>query len=229
MSSSGDQLALPFSVTGQQTFFNFSGRDNDEVITRLSARPRGVGVIWLQGGHGVGKSHLMRAAVHAQQGYGVRSVYLDADQTSILRELARLHDHEHLAIDNVAAWLGHRDTEEALFTLYQAFLQRGRVLLLADEQTPLSRTFVLPDLASRMRAAEVFEIRPLDENGVRLLLQRRARERGLKLTRSVLDFWLTRRNRSLTALLGDLDRLDAASWQAKHRLTVPFLKAVLGL
>lgn len=222
-----DQLALPFAATRQPTFFNFSGRENEELIAHLSAQPQGFSVMWIHGASGVGKTHLLQAAVHAQQGFGFRCVLVDARQTSIAKDHKRLLANEFVAVDNVAAWFGERAGEEALFSLYQNLAQRGGRLLLSDEFTPLQRTFLLPDLASRMRAAQVFEVRALDEIGIRHLLQRRARDRGLKLNRQVLDYWLTRRNRSLAALLDDLELLDAAAWQAQHRLTVPFLKSVL--
>ncbi len=222
-----DQLALPFAATRQPTFFNFSGRENEELITHLSAQVRGFSATWIHGAAGAGKSHLAQAAVHAQQGFGFSCVLVDAAQALITRERKRLQASEFVVIDNVAAWIGDRLAEEALFQLYQNAVQHGGRLLLVDEVTPLQRTFLLPDLASRMRACQVFEVQALDEIGIRHLLQRRARDRGLKLSRQVLDYWLTRRNRSLAALLADLESLDVAAWQAQHRLTIPFLKSVL--
>ena len=222
-----DQLALPFLPTIQPTFFNFSGRENEELIAHLSMLSQGFSATWVHGAPGVGKTHLLQAAVHAQQGFGFRCAQVDARQVSITRDQKRLLAHEYVTVDNVAAWLGDRPSEEALFSLYQNLVQRGGRLVLSDEVTPLQRTFLLPDLASRMRATQVFEVWALDEAGVRQLLQRRARDRGLILNRQVLDYWLTRRNRSLAALLGDLESLDAQIWKSRRRLTVPYLKSVL--
>lgn len=222
-----DQMALPFSSTRQLTFFNFSGRENEELIAHLSTQLQDFSTTWIHGAPGVGKTHLLQAAVHAQQGFGFRCAQVDARQIPITKELTRLLAHEYVAVDNVAAWLGDRRHEEALFALYQRFVQSGGRLLLSDDVTPLQRTFLLPDLASRMRAAHVFEVSALDETGIRHLLQRRARDRGLTINRQVLDYWLTRRNRSLAALLDDLESLDTAIWKSQRRLTVPYLKSVL--
>lgn len=222
-----DQLALPFPPTIQPTFFNFSGRENEELIAHLSMLSQGFSATWIHGPSGVGKTHLLQAAMHAQQGFGFRCAQVDATQVAITRDQKRLLAHEYVTVDNVAAWLGDRPSEEALFSLYQNLLQRGGRLVLSDDMTPVQRTFLLPDLASRMRATQVFEVKALDEAGVRQLLQRRARDRGLILNRQVLDYWLTRRNRSLAALLGDLESLDAQIWKSRRRLTVPYLKSVL--
>lgn len=222
-----DQLALPFGASRAQTFFNFAGRDNEELITRLSALPTGFTSTWMYGPEGVGKSHLLRAAVHAQQGYGVRCLVIDGSDVSSLKRLARLGETLCLAVDGVAQLIGRRAHETALFEAWNALSLKQGQLILADECSPLALEFSLDDLASRLRSSQVFEVRGLDEQSVRTLLQRRLRDRGLVVGRAVLDYWLTRRNRAVGALLDDLDRLDAASWRSKHRLTVPFLKTVL--
>ncbi|MCP5181386.1 MAG: hypothetical protein H6993_00585 [Pseudomonadales bacterium] len=223
------QQALPFFAEQTPVFAGFSGRANDELIARLMALPKRFATCWLHGGAGAGKTHLLKATINTQRGYGYRSRYVDAANDPFNRVAETIGADQCVAIDNVDAWLGRRPAEELLFALYQDLLQREGQLLLGARASPVHTDFVLQDLASRLRAAEIFEVHALDESGVRHLLQRRARERGLLLSRTVLDFWLTRRNRSVVALLADLERLDAAAWQAKHRLTVPFLKAVLEL
>jgi DnaA family protein len=210
-----------------QTFFDFAGRGNDELIACLSARPVGFRATWLHGAAGVGKSHLLRAAVHAQQGFGVRCLVIDAGDETSLDRLDRIGDTLCLAVDDVSRLAGRRHHELALFEAWQVLLMRQGQLVIADERSPLAVEFVLGDLASRLRSCQVFEVHALDEAGVRQLLQRRLRERGLVVGRPVIDYWLTRRNRAVGALLDDLERLDAAAWRQQHRLTVPFLKSVL--
>jgi len=224
-----DQLPLPFAAARSQTFLNFSGHDNDELVSRLGALPHGFAVTWLHGPDGVGKTHLLQAALHAQQGFGLRGRYVEAALAGADKALDGCERCAIVAVDDAGAWIGRRAEEIRLFALYQALQVRGGQLVLADRLSPLALHFALPDLASRLRAAQVFEVQALDESGIRRLLQRRTRERGLQLARPVLDYWLTRRSRALTALLHDLDRLDAAAWRDQRRLTVPFLKSVLGI
>lgn len=222
-----DQLALPFGTSRLQTFFNFSGHGNDELIARLSARPDGFRATWMHGPAGVGKSHLLRAAVHAQQGYGVRFLVIDAGDEASLGQLGRIGDTLCLAVDDVSRLAGQHQHELALFEAWQGLLMRKGQMVFSDRRSPLAVEFGIDDLASRLRSCQVFEVRGLDEAGVRQLLQRRLRERGLTVSRPVIDYWLTRRNRAVGALLDDLERLDAAAWRQQHRLTVPFLKSVL--
>ena len=52
--------------------------------------------------------------------------------------------------------------------------------------------------------------------------------RGLALDAPALEWLLTRTGRDLGSLVRVLDRLDRESLAAKRRLTVPFLRGVLG-
>ena len=84
-------------------------------------------------------------------------------------------------------------------------------------------------MGSRLRAASSWEVRELDDAGKGLVLADRAQRRGLEVPPQVLDFWLARRERTLSRLLDDFERLDRAAWDEQRRLTVPLLKQVLGL
>ena len=56
----------------------------------------------------------------------------------------------------------------------------------------------------------------------------RAQRRGLQLEDAAIDWLLKRVDRDLVSLTALLDRLDRESLAAQRRLTVPFLRSVLG-
>ena len=60
-------------------------------------------------------------------------------------------------------------------------------------------------------------------------LARRARGRGLELPAGTARYLITRLPRDLPSAFELLDRLDEASMVEQRRLTVPFVKSVLGL
>ena len=59
-------------------------------------------------------------------------------------------------------------------------------------------------------------------------LQHRAQRRGLALDEAAIDWLLTHSERELAGLVALLDRLDRESLAAQRRVTVPFLRRVLG-
>ena len=86
----------------------------------------------------------------------------------------------------------------------------------------------LPDLRSRLSQCSRINLQPLDDDGRRDVLRQRALRRGWVLEEAALEWLLKRVERDLTGLTVLLDRLDAASLAAQRRITVPFLRQVLG-
>ena len=222
--SKKEQVPLPFPARRKQTLANFLGAGNDELIARLGRAQSGFACLWLHGSAGAGKSHLLHAAVDAQRGYG-RSCTLVDLRAAQLPETA--DEDDVLALDHLEPEALSHDQEQRLVALYQALRVRGGWLLVASSSSPLAGDWRLADLASRLKAAQTYTVEPLNEKQVRALLARQARERGLDLPKAVVDYWLTRRDRALPALLDDLERLDRAAWVEQRRLTVPFMKGVL--
>jgi len=74
----------------------------------------------------------------------------------------------------------------------------------------------------------VFRLEPLDDEDRILALRLRAGHRGLELPDETARYLLRRLPRDMRALCEWLDRLDIASLAAQKRLTVPFVRGVLG-
>ena len=232
MSGRSPQLTIPLRLNELCDFANFHTGANTEVVTRLKQFDADTGFsgVWLWGPTGRGCSHLLQAACQRLEAAGRRALYLPlAELPQDPELLAGMADADLLAVDDIQTWLGSRDTEVALMALYQALLAGGRHLLVAAADTPQRLHFELPDLASRCRALEVFEVRPLDEAGLRVALGAAARRKGLTLEEAVLDFWLHRVSRNLCDLLSDLELLDDAALVEQRRVTIPLIKDVLKL
>jgi DnaA family protein len=86
----------------------------------------------------------------------------------------------------------------------------------------------LPDLGSRCGAAEIFQLRPLDDAQQEQALRQRASARGLDLPEETLRYVLRRFPRDMTSLGRLLEQIDEASLSAQRRLTVPFERAIIG-
>ena len=115
----------------------------------------------------------------------------------------------------------------ALFDLCNRLAEQGGLLLAASSAAPMSHAWTLADLASRLAAAAVFRLEPLDDAAKLAALQRRARLRGLELPSATARFILSRADRRPEALFALLDELDVASLVAQRRLTIPFVREML--
>ncbi|MCB1686277.1 MAG: DnaA regulatory inactivator Hda [Pseudomonadales bacterium] len=232
MSDQLRQLTIPLRLNALCDFENFHAGRNAELVNRLE-NLTAAGVfsgLFLWGQKGRGCSHLLQATCHRFTAAGRRSAYLPlADLPRDPDLLSGLEDADLVAVDDLQTWLGSVARESALMALYQGLLASGRRLLVASAAAPTKLDFALADLASRMRGLEVFEVQPLDDDGLRDVLTLVARRKGLTLDEAVLDFWLHRSSRHLPDLLEQLEALDLAALAAQRRLTIPLLKAVLEL
>lgn len=231
MSRPGDQLALRFPPRRRCTLSEFEPGANTELMYRLAApATRGCFTCtWITGGEGTGKSHLLQAACAAVNDAGGSAAYLPADLAGagpkVLEGLANL---DRIAVDDMTNWLGSRELEAALLGLYQGLLAGQASLVVASTVSPAAATFALDDLASRMRAAQIHRIGPLDDEDRARLLMRAAAHRGMELTTDVADYVLKHASRSTPSLLALVDRLDSATLSRKRRLTVALAREVLG-
>ena len=124
---------------------------------------------------------------------------------------------------------GDREDEIALFDAHNRARDAGRSLLYAARAMPDALDLVLQDLRSRLSQCARIVLEPLDDVGRADVLRVRAQRRGLQLDDAAIDWLLKRVDRDLVSLTALLDRLDRESLAAQRRLTVPFLRSVLGV
>jgi DnaA family protein len=97
------------------------------------------------------------------------------------------------------------------------------------DAAPAQLSLSLPDLRSRLGWGVVYQLKPLNDSQRMKALQLRARQKGCEMPDETAAYLLRRLPRDLPALFDLLERLDEASLAAQRKLTVPFVKSVLGL
>jgi DnaA-homolog protein len=225
------QLPLGVRLPDRAVFASFLPARNGQAIEHLQRVADGqiAGTVWLCGAHGAGKTHLLQA-VAAQASTTMQTGYIP------LRELGRLgvgvleglRQLGCLCLDDMDEVVGQLEWERALFGVLQGIEESGGRLVAAAEVPPALLRWALPDLGSRFSASAVFQLRVLDEAEQQAALQLRARLRGFELPEET-SRWLQRRYpRDMRKLYELLDTLDEAALVAQRRLTVPFIREVLG-
>lgn len=225
------QLVLPFPLRRRYSFDGFCADGNEELLTRLGGLGAvdGFTCLWLHGEGSCGRTHLLQALCSEMLAARRQASYLPARLTTCEAVLSELEPRGVVCIDDADVWLGGSASEALLMKLYQGLLGDGGALVLSAALPPTAIRFALPDLASRLRAAAVYAVRTAPETQWRALLIERAAGREVGLSDAVLDFWLSRGPRSLSALMNQLDTLVAVSLRDQRRITVPFVRDVLAL
>lgn len=223
------QLPLALRWPPDQRLDNHVGDPLAREQVRRLAAGEDMAPLLLVGPAGSGKSHLLLGACALAEAAGRRVRYLP-----LVAFAGRLADAiagceaDLVCIDGLDAIAGLAADEVALFHLHNRIRDAGGALLYAARATPAELQLALPDLASRLGQCTRVQLVALDDAGRREALVQRAARRGLELDDAVLDYLFRRTGRDFATLGALLDRLDRESLAAQRRITVPFLRALLG-
>lgn len=223
------QLPLALRYPPDQRFETFVGAA--AAIATLRALCEGVGDwTYLDGAAGTGKTHLALAACAQAEADARTAAYLPlATAAGRLGEaLQALEGRDLVALDGLEAIAGARDDEIALFDFHNRARAAGIAVLYTARAAPAGLPLSLPDLASRLSQCVRIALPVLDDDGRAEVLRLRARRRGLQFDEAAIAWLLRHAGRDLAGLAAHLDALDRASLAAQRRITVPFLREVLG-
>jgi DnaA family protein len=222
------QLPLALRAAPAAGLSDFVGSAATVQLLRAVASGERSDWVYLHGPQGSGRSHLLLATLAQARQAGREVVYLPLGRMRMAEPLDAAPGAALVAVDDLEAAAGNTVVERALFALHNRCFDEGGQMLYGALEAPAELSIELPDLRSRLQQCSRFALRPLDETERRALLRERAQQRGLELDEPVLDFLFRRYPRDLGALLALLERLDRESLAAQRRITVPFLRGLLG-
>jgi DnaA family protein len=214
-----------------KNFANFYAGQNQNIIDYLQKECLDQkGSIYLWGSPNCGLSHLLQAVCEEAIALQKTAMYLPLKEAhqytpEILIDVEQM---DVLCVDDIDAILGQMVWEEALFDAYNRLRDNNKLWLCSARTSVRGLNCLLADLQSRLAWGQVFHIASLTEVDTIAALQLRATERGMIVGDEVMHFLLTHYQRDLNALLLLLEKLDAASLAQKKRITVPFVKDMLG-
>ena len=239
MLSPGAQLTLPVEPLENITFEQIGGKGSKKTVAILSTflKAASDNFLFVTGVKSSGKSHLLQASCQFKMQMGDMALYLSCDDclvqggfdifTPVM--LDGLDHFDLICIDDLSLLLRSPDMEEALFHLFNRVRDTGRQLIVSDALAPSGLAIELPDLLSRLQSGLVLKLPVLTDEEKKMLLIKKALDRGFQLEPEVVQYLMKRSDRSIKVLMETLKKLDRASLSHQRKLTIPFVKEVLGL
>jgi len=183
--------------------------------------------LFLYGGVGLGKTHLMHAIAHelSARQPSLRVLYLSAEQfmyrfVQALRE-RQIMDFKELfrsvdvlMVDDVQFIAGKDSTQEEFFHTFNALVDQNKQIVISADRAPGEIKDLEDRIKSRLQCGLVVDLHPTDyELRLGILQQKvdfyRQQYRGLALADGVLEFLAHRITTNVRVLEGALTRLFA--------------------
>lgn len=171
------------------------------------------GKLVLTGPEGAGKTHLLH-------------IWANATRARVLHprdlgkaDLTTLADRGAVALDDASELAGTRALETAAFHLHNMLAERQGRLLLAARAPVRDWGLTLPDLLSRLQAAQHVALAAPDDALLAGVLEKLFADRQVRISDNLIPFLLPRMERSLAAAQALVARLDAESLARKKPIS----------
>ncbi len=225
------QLTLSVKLRQDASFENFLGaanKKNSEILKH--ALNSGELFVYLCGEQSSGKTHLLNASCNALEAQNKRVMFFSLKDIGAFDKqlFDGLESFDAVMLDDIDLLFDDADSEEALFDLYNRLRSNGKMLTVTASKPIANQTLALADLKSRLSAGLLLQLFRLTDEEKEEALKSKAKDKGLWLGDDTAAYIMKRSDRSLDELFGLLDQLDDASLSAQRRLTIPFVKSVLG-
>lgn len=196
--------------------------------------------LFIYGGSGLGKTHLVQAIGNAinKGGTNHKILYASSEQftNDFIRSLGNKSIHEFvnryrsvdvLLLDDIQFFTGKESTQEQFFHTFNALHQVGKQIVLTADRPPKNILGLEERLLSRFSWGLVADIQPPSLETRTAILQKRADSDGVTVASEVLAYIADSITSNVRELEGALVRLVAYSSLRKKVLTVSLAQEVL--
>lgn len=233
------------SLNERYTFDRFVVGNNNQLATAASRAVaenpgRSYNPLFLYGGVGLGKTHLMHAVGHTilERSPGARIAYVTTEQfmNELVRAIQqtttrefrqRFRQMDLLLVDDVHFLERKDSTQEEFFHTFNALYDAGKQVILTSDRPPKELPGVEERLVSRFEWGLVADIKMPDYETRVAILQKKASDDGLTLDDEVMDFIARSCTSSVRELEGAVIKLLAYSSLRREEINLALAQGAL--
>ncbi|HEX9015131.1 MAG TPA: chromosomal replication initiator protein DnaA [Chloroflexota bacterium] len=194
--------------------------------------------LFIYGGVGLGKTHLMHAIGHQGVRQGLRVLYVSSETfTNELIDSIREHRAEEfrnkyrncqiLLIDDIQFIAGKERTQEEFFHTFNAVHGSGGQIVISSDRPPKAISTLEDRLRSRFEWGLIADIQPPDLETRIAILRTKCQSQGASVDDEVLEAIARKMQSNIRELEGSLNRVIALAQVTGQHITVQMASAAL--
>jgi chromosomal replication initiator protein len=190
----------------------------------------GYNPLFIYGGSGLGKTHLLQAIGHSLQAKNASVLYVSGEQftnefidairhkkTDEFRNKYRSVDA--LMVDDIQFISGKEQTEESFFHTFNELHNSNRQIIVTSDKLPQSLPGMEERLRSRFEWGLTVDIQPPDLETRMAILQAKAEQSDTEIALDVLELVAQQARRNIRELEGSLNRIIAYAKLLRSQIT----------
>jgi len=194
--------------------------------------------LFLYGGVGLGKTHLIQAIGNYQINQGKKVIYTTFEQfmnkfTSHLRSQTMDRFREHfrecdvLIIDDIQFLSRKEQTQEEFFHTFNELHQAKKQIIITSDRQPNKIAGLVDRLRSRFEWGLMADIQPPELETKIAIIQKKCEIDGIKLNNDIINFIASNMGNNIREIEGAIIKLNAYSIMMNQALTLNFAQNVI--
>ena len=168
-----------------------------------------------------GKTHLSKILIKNAKNY--KTLYFDKDYQNILD---RLEASDILILENIDK-VKHYKSEQDLFHIINIMKENDKKLLMTSRKPISEIDLNLEDLKSRLNSILEAKIKEPDDQLMQLILVKIFNDKQLKINPNVIDFLVSRLERSYESINFFIEKIDKFSLEKGKKITITLINDLI--
>jgi len=223
------QLTFPWNNVNKSLLEGFfTSRENSHLLSLLKDSDF-LDDLFIYGTKESGKTFLLQAMCNSYSSVSKLSLYIPLKKVMNygVEIFESLENIDLICIDGIEEVISKIEWEKAIFNLINKALISETRLILTSSKDLKSLNFSLPDLESRIRKIQSYELYPINDKDILDALKYISKLTSINLGDKEARYLVTYSQRNISNLVHILESLDQLSMEMKRKITIPLIKEVI--